>query len=66
MRWPDGAARLLPVVLEPFAGVLVSDVRKAWDLAVAAGFPDVMCPAQEAWVREQARRKPGATGQEKK
>lgn len=64
--WPDGTARLLPVVLEPYPGVLVRDVKKAWDLVVAAGFPDVMCPAQEAWVREQARSKPASPGQQRK
>ena len=29
----------------------VRDVARIWDLAVAAGFPQVQCPEQEGWVR---------------
>jgi hypothetical protein len=53
VRWPDGGIRPLPVVVEPYPGVRVRDVRAAWDSAVAAGLPDVLCPAVEERVRAQ-------------
>lgn len=47
----DGARVPLPVEIEANVGVKVRDVARIWDLVIAAGFPIVRCPEQEAWVR---------------
>ena len=63
VRGPDGQAVPMPLVIEARAGVKVRDVARIWDLAVAAGFPQVQCPEQEAWVRRNpadAKSPPGA------
>ena len=57
----DGQRQRMTVVLEAWPGVLVRDLTAAWDVVVAAGFEDVRSPAQESWVREQARAKAAAT-----
>lgn len=60
VSWPDDTVRLLPVVIEPYPGVCMREVCKAWDLVVAAGY-DVRCPAQEAWARKNLRGKADST-----
>lgn len=55
VRGLDGKAVPMPVVIEAKAGVKVRDVARIWDLAVAAGFPQVRCPEQEGWVRRNLK-----------
>lgn len=52
---PDGRSWPRRIVLDPRPGVLVREVLAAWEAVVTSGFPDVGCPAQEAWVRHNRR-----------
>jgi hypothetical protein len=61
VRGKDGQRQRMTVVLEAWPGVLVRDLTAAWDVVAAAGFEDVRSPAQERWVREQARVKGAGT-----
>ncbi len=51
LRFPDGSRRLMPVVLQPYPGVTIAELRATWDRVVAAGFEWVVAPEQEAWGR---------------
>ncbi len=54
IRGADGKPVPMLVELRVDRGVQVRDVRKAWDIAVAAGFPAVRCPPLEGWLLRNA------------